>query len=369
MSFLNYHIADNVSAQLDWSITSWQTSITIKNWVNVPTASNWIANIVKTSDSTSEKVLVTNVSWSTLTITRGYDSSTPQAFNDEDFLYLTVNSEVIKDVKEANFYKYSIVWNIDWTSLVITLKNYNWDNPVSTAPVKSQIWDTIRNVISSLSITIVAWINWLNIWSAELWWQEVDLFVYLQYNSTSQEVDLLISRIPWAIYMWDFVSSWTDEKWVFWIINYNATDRVTNIWKFTTILSLSAWWYVWSEPTSGFTLINEPTFETSLLSSLSFNYKIKNDIIIIEKKIDFSILSWQESWSTTLILPITYASTDYTVLLWWVDSSWFWSVNETPFLSFNTITTNSIIILATTRSWTVAINRSSSFMFKSEWIW
>lgn len=214
-----------------------------------------------------------------------------------------------------NYFAYQITPSISWGNLTIAFKNYNWDNASANAPVKQQIWDTIRTLTSSLSVVANAATSYLNMWSSELATKEVDLFVYLQWNSTTNAINLLISRVPYASTMADFSNSNTLEKWAIWIINYNSSNKVVCIWRFTAILS--AWaWYTWSTPSWWFDVRNYPIYETDWLdwtsvttwfSSVSVNwyrYKINwNKIDMIFKEV-----SWVSNWTNLLTtLPFTPA--------------------------------------------------------------
>lgn len=104
MAFKKYLTADNVHAQLDGNVNTTQTQIVFKNGSNVPTAGNWIATLVQYGQdgfpSKWEKVLVTSVAGQVLTVQRAYDGSTAQTFNDNDYVFLNVVSEIIKDIQD-----------------------------------------------------------------------------------------------------------------------------------------------------------------------------------------------------------------------------------------------------------------------------
>ena len=172
-----------------------------------------------------------------------------------------------KQIKaEADLYKYQIVPSISSWNLTVALKNYLWQNNSLTTPIKSQIWDTVRTITSPLSATRNAWSNWFNMWSSELATKEVDLFVYLAYDTALSQTWLLISRLPGATKYWDFSTSWTNEKGIVASTNINpaSTDRVINIGRFSAILSAGAW-YTWSTPSAWFQVINYPIFNTKKL--------------------------------------------------------------------------------------------------------
>lgn len=101
--FKKYLTADNSYAQLDGNVNTTQVQVLIKNGQNVQTAGNWIATLVQYGGdgypSKFEKVYVSAIAGSLLTVTRAYDGSTAQTFNDGDYIFLNVTSEVIKDLQ------------------------------------------------------------------------------------------------------------------------------------------------------------------------------------------------------------------------------------------------------------------------------
>lgn len=106
MALIKYDIIDNLSAQLDGNITSGQTTITVKNGVNLPAngAGKWVLTIVKLNSDQSinklEKVYATNKSGNVFTVIRGYDGTTATTFSDNDFIYLNVAAVVVKDLQD-----------------------------------------------------------------------------------------------------------------------------------------------------------------------------------------------------------------------------------------------------------------------------
>jgi len=243
--------------------------------------------------------------------------------------YEPATKKYVDDI--LSIYKYSIERTVTSWNITITLKNYNWDTPTTTTPIKIMIWDTIRTITSALSITINAWTNYFNSWSSELATQEIDYFCYLWWNTwwSGNWVKLIISRIPYATLVSNFTISSTNEKWVAWSnwIDWVSTDKVVNIWRFNAILS--SWTtYTWSVPTTSY-IINRPIFETKFLkinsiltwvtsSNVTFLYKIIGD-----KVTHIFDISW--TWSTTnftFTLPFspTILAPDFP--LWLVYDNW-----------------------------------------------
>jgi hypothetical protein len=150
-------------------------------------------------------------------------------------------------------------------NLTVAVKTLQGTDPSPTNPVGIIIGNQLRSITSALSVTSIAGTNWLNMGSAELATREVDLFTFMQWNSTTSAVNILVSRLPYSRLMGDFVNSGTNEKGVFGIVNYNATDNVVNIGRFAATLSAGAG-HTWSVPTfDNANLIQEPIYETRWL--------------------------------------------------------------------------------------------------------
>ena len=240
---------------------------------------------------------------------------------------------------EADLYKYSIVPSISNWNLTVALKNYLWQDPSITTPVKVQIWNTVRTITWPLNITINAWINHYNAWSSELATKEIDVFTYLVYDTTLSKVWLLTSRIPYGIVFWDFYLNSTNEKWMSTSQNVNpaSTDKVINIGRFSAILSAGPW-YTWSTPSAWFQVINSFVNESKWLDwvpvfacATSFTnnptvfnnwakYKIEWDKIIVKCRMRYNTTSWG-TWQVQATIPFN-TLTQYQAW-WWTDlSSW-----------------------------------------------
>ena len=128
--------------------------------------------------------------------------------------------------------------------------------PTATNPVGVWVGGNLRWVTSSLTFTRNGGTSSLNMGSAELATREVDLFPYLQWNTTTQALNLLASRIPSARKMSGFVNSATDEKGVLGIINYNSNDDVVLVDRFSTTSNSS------NNFTATGNIYGEPIYET-----------------------------------------------------------------------------------------------------------
>jgi hypothetical protein len=248
---------------------------------------------------------------------------------------LDVNWTILQNwqtVWEPDFYKYNIVTSVASWNLTVALKNYLWQDPSATVPVKVQIWDTIRTITSALNYTRTAWSNWLNMWNLELATKEVDLFTYLFYSWWN--IGIAISRIPYANIKEDFIYSDTNEKWL--LISFDADNwsKFINIGRFNTILS--AWpGHTFSLPATS-VIINRPIYSTRWLdciatlsgatwsawsyaeSDASAKYKISENTInfMFWKKVT-NIWSW--SWDSLLKTPFGWSNLSNLILWsWWI---------------------------------------------------
>jgi len=149
------------------------------------------------------------------------------------------------------FFKYQIVRTVVSNNLTVALKNYLWDDPSVTVPVKVQIGGVVRTITSALSRTVNAGNNNWNAWSSELATKEIDWFVYLNFITASNAVWIWISRIPYATTQNDFIIFTTNEKVIFFSTSWVSTDPVTNIGRFNATLSASP--FNWSIPPSSIT--------------------------------------------------------------------------------------------------------------------
>ena len=211
-----------------------------------------------------------------------------------------------KQIKaEADLYKYQIVPSISSWNLTVTLKNYLWQDPSVTTPVKVQIWDTVRTITSEFRDFFSA-SNWFNSWSSELATKEIDYFVYVIYKSSDNTVRLWFSRIPYGRTIADFNWTFSNEKFITNYSLYTTTDIVVNIWRFSAILSASP--YTWSTPSAWFQVINRPIYET--------------------KKLE---INWAITWFSSVTNQTYYYWIEWcNVFIWGVNNIW-WISNSTSF--------------------------------------
>lgn len=158
-----------------------------------------------------------------------------------------------------------IVTSVASGALTVAIKTLAGNNPSANDPVYVRIGNTVRTITSALSISSTTGTNWLNLGSYELLNQEVDLFVYLRWNTVDNAVNVLFSRIPYAIKSGDFVVSSTDEKGLVSSGTFTGTDEVEVVGRFNAILSNTAQWSIPATPV----IINRPIYETRQLSFTS----------------------------------------------------------------------------------------------------
>lgn len=251
---------------------------------------------------------------------------------------------LLRQVKNLNFpewflINWKIVTSVSSNNLTVAIKTLAWTDPTVYDPVYCRIDWVVRTITSALSVTINAWVNSFNSWSAELATKEIDYFVYLWQSTSWFWTTLLISRYPNANNVWDFSWSENVEKWAWNYGQNNTTDKVVNIWRFSAILSAWAWytWSLWTWP-----VINYPIFETRWLDyvpTLTWNwtaptwwnstwwkYKIIWDLLFFKWN-NRIMTAWV--WNTTLRISLPFSAK----LLWWAQYTtcvWFFWIDVTP---------------------------------------
>lgn len=245
------------------------------------------------------------------------------------------------DVYNPDFYKYSIVRTVASGNLIVSIKNYEGNDPTPTKPVKVQIGWVVRSITSALSVTNVAWYNWLNLGSNELATKETDIFVYLVWRSWESTVRLTSARFPNATIYNDFNSDALNEKWNLWnFVSPVSNDPVVNIGRFNAILSAGAG-YTWSIPATSM-IINSPIYETRWLYSTpsltwSGTAPTGGTTTFMKYRINGSTIEFLSSkrimtaWVSNTILDISLPF--WTILAWWSEympAYWWFSTDITP---------------------------------------
>jgi hypothetical protein len=153
-----------------------------------------------------------------------------------------------------------IVPTVASNNLTVAIKTLSDTDPSATNPVGVWIGNQLRWITSALTFTRNGGTSSLNMGSSELATRTVNLFPYIQWNTTTQALNLLASRIPYARKMSDFVNSATDEKGVLNITNYNSGDDVVLLDRFDVVSNGS------NNFTSTGNVYGEPIRRTNLLT-------------------------------------------------------------------------------------------------------
>lgn len=283
------------------------------------------------------------------TFPNNYDEK--ELISDDD-LFLLADSQSwlrLKKIKwsrirqnNGDLYKYSIVPSISSWNLTVALKNYLWQDPSVTTPVKVQIWDTVRTITSALSVALSSWWNWLNLWSSELATKENDIFVYLYYSTVSNAVWFGFSRLPSGHFGNDFtLANDVSEKSIPRTIANNNTDIFKNIGRFSAILSAGAW-YTWSTPSAWFQVINYYINETKWLDYVTTIYGAgwSSWSFATSRKVSKYKLVWN-----TLYLRVNYK----------ISNAWSWTgvMGYTLPFAYNNDMTEPIITWYCCQAWTI----------------
>lgn len=230
-----------------------------------------------------------------------------------------------------------IVTSVASGNLTVALKTLAGTDASPTNPIYCRIGGVVRSITGALSATFNSWTNYLNTGSAELATKEVDIFLYLWYDSTSGTVKWIASRIPYATTIWDFVFTSTSEKWVLniWFTGIVNSDPVVNIWRFNAILSGGAG-YTWSLPATS-VIINRPIYETRWLEwtpvySGSGSMTVTGTIVsqkyqVIWNRVPYKIeQAWLTTWgtaSTSIKITMPFTNTLFTCWSCVVNDAWY----------------------------------------------
>lgn len=223
------------SSSPDYSTHNIVTGNTCCDWKDVPTQKYWVAETHSGNDYNviNNNYLFGNIDgWVSLMGVNSIESDNNGYSN------------------VANFWKYKLVPSLSTDDLVLSVKNWEWNDPTPWKPILYTDGNgVIRTITAPLSVTAPAWIDHLNAGRTGLATKQVDFFPYFQWNTTTSSTNILIRRFPEATTMADIVNSGTDEKGAIGIVNYNATDTLVNIGRFSAILWVSATylWTLWTD--------------------------------------------------------------------------------------------------------------------------
>lgn len=226
-------------------------------------------------------------------------------------------------------YNGKIVPSVSSNNLTVALKGLDGNDPSATNPVYVRIGNVIRTIVVATSTTLSAGTNRFNSGSAELATKEIDYFVYLYWNSSTNEVGIGFSRLP----CFELASQSTNGVEPMFIqanspnagstfldsVN-NPTFVLVNIGRFAATLSAGAG-YTWSVPTfTALNLIQRPIYGTTLLnwvpqltgctaatySSGNFRYQITGTQVTVE--IGASAFMTSNATTKTITMPFLLAS-------------------------------------------------------------
>ncbi len=216
-----------------------------------------------------------------------------------------------------------IVPSVTSNNLTVAIKGMDGSDSSATNPVYCRIGGVVRSLTSALSITKNAGTNWFNAGSAELATKEIDYFVYLCWDTSTNLIKIGYSRIPGAhlIASSDFtLGDPTAEKCIL-IDSANNNDEVVNVGRFAATLSAGGG-YTWSVPTfTASNLIQRPIYETgwnswtplvSATESMTWNnsvtaqyyYKLSGEIIFYDVYAQ-GTTGGSASYGLMLTLPFT----------------------------------------------------------------
>lgn len=175
--------------------------------------------------------------------------------------------EYTRDLPTRGLINGLIVPTVAGNNLTVAIKTLQNTDPSPTNPVFVWIGGVLRPITSALSITRNAGTNWLNMGSSELATREVDLFLYMIWKSSTSEVVIGFSRLPYGRVGSDLSFTNTDEKGITAsAVGVSATDNMVNVGRFAATLSASPS-HNWSVPAfTNTNLIQEPIYETRVLT-------------------------------------------------------------------------------------------------------
>jgi hypothetical protein len=218
-------------------------------------------------------------------------------------------------------------------NLTVAVKTLQGTDPSATNPVGIWIGNQLRWITSALSITANGGTNYLGLGATELQTQTNNLFVYLQWNTTTNSLNFLLSKYCHARKMSIFTNSNTNEKGAIGIVNYNSNDDVVLVDRFDAILNASNNW------TSAGNVYGQPILETDWLTfegsiyggttkwtkgngSTQCRYKIIGNTITVTHLITIGSTSSIPATSTIhLDAPFGVASNFASVGAGWVQNS------------------------------------------------
>ena len=150
------------------------------------------------------------------------------------------------------------------SNLTVAIKTLADATPSVTDPVYIRIGDTVRALTSALSGTADAGTNYMQMGDAGLATREIDLFVYVGYDTTTSSFTINVARVPYATIFAEINHVGAAELGSLFSNPDDATP-IEVVGRFAATLSAGAG-YTWSVPTFTFkNLIQRPIYETRWL--------------------------------------------------------------------------------------------------------
>ena len=154
-----------------------------------------------------------------------------------------------------------------------------------------RIGGNIYTITSAVSVTLDNGTNWLQCGSAELQGEVVQLFVYVLYNNVDDDINIGVSRVPYALKFGDFETGNTSEKGAKFdaITVPDDDDKCVVIGRFNCKLNSSYTWQTVADKK----IINRPVFKTDMLDwSPTYGAEWDNNSDYAYYMIDGDVLSW-----------------------------------------------------------------------------
>lgn len=190
-------------------------------------------------------------------------------------LYDGTNFQLVSTIPAAALYaprgfltNGKIVPSVASNNLTLAIKTAAGADPSASDPVYVRIGDTVRTITAAISVTANASNNYLNIGGVETATREVDVAVYVEWETSASLVRISFSRLFNVSNLSEFNASATNERGC--ISNRGATvgtDECEVVGRFSLINSGTAS-FNWSVPAfTSINLVQKPIYETRLLDS------------------------------------------------------------------------------------------------------
>lgn len=208
------------------------------------------------------------------------------------------------------------------SSLVVSLKTIAVATPTATDKIRVRVGDLEHDITGAAQVTFASGTAWMDMSSTEHAGQEIDLFVYLGRNTSTNTTTFGVSRISHAITYADFSTTSTAETYGRFSAAMQSASKVEVIGRITAELSAGN---VFTTPASN-VIISRPIYETRWLHWLpthtGFSSNPSGGIYRYQIKYNNCELEVRESTSgtsnaTTFYLSLPFKALTLTNMLWW----------------------------------------------------